>query len=57
MLAQVLCLLRVVVAVVDLDFVVLRRLEVEIYSNLLDPGWAQIVVDDLSLAKFLPHAP
>ena len=56
MLAQVSGLLRIVITIIDFDFVLLRLLEVEVNSPLLDPGRVQVVVDHLSLTKFLPYA-
>jgi len=56
MLAQILRLLRLIIAVVDLHFKALALLEVVVNLNLLDPGGVRCVVDHLCLAKLLPHA-
>lgn len=57
MFTQISNLLRVIIAVINFDFIVLLLFEVEVDCDFLDPAWAQIIMDHLCLAKFLPHSP
>ena len=54
MCTQVFHLLRVIVRVVYLNLKLFTLFEVEVESDFGDPLGVQIVMDDFSLAKFLP---
>ncbi len=50
MSAKILGLLRVIITVIDFDFVDLRLLEVEINHDFFDEFWVQVVVYSLGLS-------
>lgn len=46
-----------VVDVVDFNLVVLTLFEVVLHIETLDPGWVQVVHDNLSLSNLVPLVP